>query len=274
MDMIKVLDFEKEIVKKYIDEEQFIEFMKENGSKKLDLDFSNLKLKELSEDDVENLGEETVLDYLEEVATITFEDEAEDEEAKVVRNLPGIASLAFHYLREGVAYLDIVQEGTLGLIKALENYRDEDGDFDNYKNYWIIREMVLFINGKISDIKNEFRSYFRDKKEHFGHDHEHEEGHDEETGEVFLTEKDLLPSVEAIEKREKLVDRIIEFSYLKNRLSDRQIEVLNLYFGFGVDRRYSIFEIEEKLKLQSGDGEKIFEQSLFILSTVEGKVFL
>lgn len=70
------------------------------------------------------------------------------------------------------------------------------------------------------------------------------------------------------------MERTIDFLALKNRLSTRQIEVLNYYFGFGVDRRYSIFEIEEKLGINKGEGEVIFEQALLILSTMEGKMFL
>ena len=275
MEDIKVLNLEKEILKNYIEDDKFIQFMDENGKRKLDLDYEGLQLKELDEEDMEGLGEEEVLDYLEEIATITLDEKAEDAESLVVKNLPVVASLAFYYLREGVAYLDMVQEGTMGLMKAIDTYSPEKhGDFDNYKNYWIIREMVLFIDRKVMDIKNEFRSYFKNKKENFehGHDHDHEES--VEGDEVFLTEKDLLPDVAAVEKRERLLEATMDFSHLKNRLSQRQIEVLNYYFGFGVDRRYSIFEIEQKMNLNSGDGEKIFEQSLFILSTMEGKMFL
>ena len=146
-------------------------------------------------------------------------------------------------------------------------------DFENYKKYWIIREIVLFINNKITDIKNEFKSFFKDKRENFGKvGHEHEEVEDKT--EVYLTEEDLLPSIDAIDKREKLMEKLTEFSSLKNRLSSRQIEVLNYYFGFGVERRFSIFEIEEKLGIEKGKGEIIFEQALLILSTMEGKMFL
>lgn len=70
------------------------------------------------------------------------------------------------------------------------------------------------------------------------------------------------------------MEKLTEFSSLKNRLSSRQIEVLNYYFGFGVERRFSIFEIEEKLGIEKGKGEIIFEQALLILSTMEGKMFL
>lgn len=271
MEKINVMDFEKDILKKYYDDEMFLEFLNENAKKELVLDYSKLGLKELEDEDLDTLGEESVMDYLEEVSSIIPKEELEGDDF-IVQNLPVVASIAFNYLREGVAYLDVVQEGTMGLIKGIEAYKGEiHGDFDNFKKYWIIREIVLFINNKIMDIKNEFKSFFKDKRENFGkveHEHEHEKD------EVYLTEEDLLPSLESIDKREKLMERTIDFLALKNRLSTRQIEVLNYYFGFGVDRRYSIFEIEEKLGINKGEGEAIFEQALLILSTMEGKMFL
>lgn len=235
MDKINVMDFEKKVVKQYFNDEDFFKFLEEK--KELVLDYSKLALKELEDEDLDILGEESVIDYLEEIASITPNENPEGEDF-IVQNLPLVASIAFNYLREGVAYLDVVQEGTMGLIKGIENYNGEKhGDFENYKKYWIIREIVLFINNKITDIKNEFKSFFKDK-------------------------------------REKLMEKLTEFSSLKNRLSSRQIEVLNYYFGFGVERRFSIFEIEEKLGIEKGKGEIIFEQALLILSTMEGKMFL
>lgn len=219
------------------------------------------------------MEEEGVLDYLEEIASIELATISKDtQDDKILLNLPTVAHLGMYYLREGVSYLDIVQEGTLGLISALENYDEKIyGDFENYKRFWIIRGMIIFIHSKIEDIKNEFKSFFREKRERFN-----EETHiDVEDGsEVYLTEKDLLPTLESIDRREKMGDRIFKFEALKNRLSLRQIEVLKEYFGFEVERRFSIFEIEEKMELASGEGEKLFETAMVTLSTVKGKMFL
>lgn len=274
MEKINVMDFEERVIKDYFNDEEFLNFINENGKKELMLDYSKLLLKDLEEEDLELLGEESVMEYLEEVAGIIPKEKLEGEDF-IVQNLPSVASIAFNYLRDGVAYLDVVQEGTMGLIKGIGVYSGEiHGDFDNYKKYWIIREIVLFIHSKIADIKNEFRSFFKEKRENFGKVDVESEENEEDKTEVYLKEEDLLPNIEAIDKREKLMERIMEFSALKNRLSGRQIEVLNYYFGFGVEKRFSIFEIEEKLGLKKGEGEIIFEQALLILSTMEGKMFL
>ena len=195
----------------------------------------------------------------------------------IVKNLNEVASIAFNYVKTGIAYMDVVQEGTVGLIKAVDYYdSDKNGDFKNYSKYWISREIVLYIESKVADIRNEFKNFFKNKKENFGKEHHHDHDHDEEHqhDEVYLKEEDILPTIESIEKREKMVEKRIDFFTLENRLSERQMEVLNYYFGFGKNKRFSIFEIEDVLKLESGQGEELFQSALLILSTVEGKMFL
>ena len=235
---------------------------------------------------MDEFAEETVIDYLEELSNmevISDEDENNylkdlreaDKEKVIVKNLNEVASIAFNYVKNGIAYMDVVQEGTVGLIKAVDYFDpDRNGDFKNYSKYWIAREIVLYIENKVADIRNEFKNFFKNKKENFGKEHHHEHEEEMHHDEVYLKEEDLLPTVEAIEKREKMVEKRIDFFSLENRLSERQIEVLNYYFGFGKDKRYSIFEIEDVLKLESGQGENLFQSALLILSTVEGKMFL
>lgn len=289
MENIKLKDLEKIIIEKYFDDEKFKEFLNENKNLKVETVVENIKLKDL--EDLEEFTEETVIDYLDEIANLEvmseeeekkyfeeFYNENRDDEKLIVKYLAEVASIAFNYTRDGIAYMDIVQEGTVGLMKAISNYNvEKNGDFKEYCKFWIIKEMVMFIQNKVEDIKYEFKNYFKTKKENFGkeheHHHEHEEEH-EETGEVYLKEEDLLPNIEAIEKREKLVEKKINFFNLNNRLSLRHIDILNLYFGFGQEKRYSIYEIEEKLNLEKGQAEILFQEALIILSTVEGKITL
>lgn len=142
MDKINVMDFEKKVVKQYFNDEDFFKFLEEK--KELVLDYSKLALKELEDEDLDILGEESVIDYLEEIASITPNENPEGEDF-IVQNLPIVASIAFNYLREGVAYLDVVQEGTMGLIKGIENYNGEKhGDFENYKNIGYERDSFIY----------------------------------------------------------------------------------------------------------------------------------
>lgn len=286
MQILSIKELEKEVIDNYREEDDFREFLDENSDKKLEFDSHYTGSKEL--EDMEEFAEETVIDYLEELSNMeVVSDEEEsnylknisdfDKEKIIVKNLNEVASIAFYYVKTGIAYMDIVQEGTVGLIKAVDYFDpDKNGDFKNYSKYWIVREIVLYIENKVADLRNEFKNFFKNKKENFGKKHHHKHTHEEEQhhNEVYLKEEDLLPTIEAIEKREKMVEKKIDFFALENRLSERQIEVLNYYFGFGKDKRYSIFEIEDMLKLENGQGEELFQSALLILSTVEGKMFL
>jgi RNA polymerase primary sigma factor len=61
----------------------------------------------------------------------------------VVRNLRLVRSLAGRYTGRGVAYDDLVQEGTLGLIRAAEKFDHGRGArFSTYASWWIRRSLL------------------------------------------------------------------------------------------------------------------------------------
>lgn len=285
MQKLSIKELEKEIIVNYKDDDDdFREFLDDNIDK--ELSFNNHYTGSKEFEDMDEFAEETVIDYLEELSNMeVISDEEENNYLKdinesvkekiIVKNLNEVASIAFNYVKTGIAYMDVVQEGTVGLIKAVDYYDpDKNGDFKNYSKYWIAREIVLYIESKVADIRNEFKNFFKNKKENFGKEHHHDHNEEHQHDEVYLKEEDILPTIESIEKREKMVEKRIDFFTLENRLSERQIEVLNYYFGFGKNKRFSIFEIEDVLKLESGQGEELFQRALLILSTVEGKMFL
>jgi len=61
-------------------------------------------------------------------------------------NLRLVVSIAKRYLSSGVPFLDLIQEGNLGLLKAMEKYDVSRGfKFSTYGTYWIIREIQLAV---------------------------------------------------------------------------------------------------------------------------------
>ena len=73
-----------------------------------------------------------------ELARRTVAGDFEARQTMIERNLRLVVNIAKHYANRGLALLDLVEEGNLGLIHALEKFDPERGfRFSTYATWWI-----------------------------------------------------------------------------------------------------------------------------------------
>jgi len=71
----------------------------------------------------------------------------------LTRNLRLVVSIAGKYPCPGMDLLDLIQEGNLGLMQAVDEYEDQGYKFSTYATVWIRRAVVQAIRGQARTVR-------------------------------------------------------------------------------------------------------------------------
>ena len=134
----------------------------------VDLIYEDENLEEKKREEKNKNQDDSIKFYLQQISSIpllTHEEEIKlakrakrgNEKAKqelVRRNLRLVVSIAKKYVNRGLSFLDLVQEGNLGLMKATEKFDVDRGfKFSTYATWWIRQGITRAISDKSRTIR-------------------------------------------------------------------------------------------------------------------------
>jgi RNA polymerase primary sigma factor len=237
---------------------------------------------------LQQIGRIPLLTLDEEVEIAKAIRETEDKKAKeklVNANLRLVVSIAKKYIGRGLSFLDLIQEGNLGLMRAVEKYEYRRGfRFSTYATWWIRQSIsravadqgrTIRVPVHITDRLRQIYKASQDMEQELGRTPTTQElasrleldqtkvrwmleiaqtpislespvGGDEDSELGMYVEDESSPGPAQAAYQNMLRERVEE---VLASLTPREARILRLRFGLGQDRAYTLEEVGQKFGL-------------------------
>jgi len=238
-------------------------------------------LRELSS--IKTLKKEEILDLIKGIK----DGNTSSREILMEKSLKLVAKIALYYSKTGTSYLELVQEGIMGIVKAVDNYDlDCPMDFLEYMEFWIKYEMIQSNKLVVEELKSPIMTYLKNMKVEIYKSKNKINNLEINESEIENIKKVLNMDIEEFENLQKIndygflikeedkedakvynsivevdielkrIEKIMSVSNLANKFTVKEIEILDLYYGISGKRQYfeeigKILDIEpSKVKLK------------------------
>jgi RNA polymerase primary sigma factor len=215
----------------------------------------------------------------------------------ITRNLRLVINMAKNYVGRGLSLLDLIQEGNIGLMKAVDKFKYEKGfKFSTYATWWIRQAITRAIIDQAKTIRvpvhmmdfyNKVTKASRELTQQLGREPSKEEiakrlevstgkieevfraiqdpialqtpvGDDDSKLEDFISDKDG-PSPYSEAERNNITEQILR---VLNTLPPREAEVIRMRFGIGFDKDHTLEEIGRHFSISRERVRQIEEKAL------------
>ena len=165
--------------------------------------------------------------------------DAEAREQLIHAHLLMVINIARQYQRPGVEMLDLIQEGNIGLIKAVDKFDPtRDTKFSTYAFFWINKHIQRFLNHE-PDALVSLDTELTDSSEYLLLS-------DTIADRPSLLGSQTIQHIDAKIEHEELQRQVRQ---MLSRLPEREQEVLRLLYGIDLRRSYTVSEVARMLRV-------------------------
>ena len=164
--------------------------------------------------------------------------DAEARNQLIEAHLPLVVNIAKQHLRAGIELLDLIQEGNIGLIKAVDLFDPTQGNrLSTLAFYWINKQIQRFLNHEPDTISLD--TEITDSCEYLLLSDTIEDR-------ATIVGGQTIPHIDAQMEYEEMQSKVRE---MLASLSPRERNVLRLLYGMDLRRSYTISEVAKMLCL-------------------------